>query len=217
MNAKINRPTAERLSLYYHYLKEHISPAEATVSSQQIADIIKVDPTLVRKDMAAISLRGRPRAGFDIEQAKTRIREVLGFNTVHRTVLVGAGRLGSALAAYPEFRDYGLHILALFDTNPAKIGTFVGARMIYAMSELSNIVRSQNVEMGIITVPADTAQSVADQLVAAGVTGIWCFSATQIHTPANVVVRQEHLSAGLADILYRQAVKRHEQVEQVAE
>lgn len=202
-NDKLNRPTLERLLLYYHYINRHMNGVDtACISSAELAQIIGVDDTLVRKDFAGIGLKGRPRSGFVMADIKSRIRDILGFEKTYNAVLVGSGRLGGAIACYDEFRDYGLKIVAMFDNDLQKIGSQVGEFTIQPLIELAPTIQHQNIALGILTVPADAAQNLADQMIDAGIKGIWCFSPTHIVVPSHVVLRQEHLSVGIAGLSY---------------
>jgi len=199
----LNRPTLERLLLYYHFIDHHLVAEDgSTVSSTKIANFMDLDDTQVRKDLAAISLRGRPRVGFVISEVKSRIRNILGFEEDCRAVVVGAGRLGGAIASYSEFRIYGLDIVALFDNHPDKIGRTIGNHVVQPVSQLLTIVKQRKVRLGVITVPAEAAQDVAEKLVQSEIKALWNFSPKNLIVPKTVTVRDEHLSVGLADLLY---------------
>ncbi len=200
---KLNRPTLERLLLYYHYINEHMNGEDtACISSSELAQIIGVDDTLVRKDFASIGLKGRPRSGFVMADIKSQIRVILGFDKSYHAIIVGAGRLGGAIACYDEFKDYGLKIVGLFDNDIQKIGSQIGEFTIQPLVELSPIIQQLQVILGILTVPAEAAQPLADQMIEAGVKGIWCFSPTHLVVPSHITLRQEHLSVGIAGLSY---------------
>jgi len=201
--SKLNRPTLERLMLYYHSVSTLGEEHPTSISSGQLAQLMDMDATQVRKDFAAVGLRGCPRVGFVTNEIKEKIRDMLGFDRVQKAVVVGAGRLGGALASYKEFRKYGLNIVALFDKDPTKVGLTVGHHVVQPMDRLDTFIRHQNVQLGIITVPADATQQVANALVAAGVKGIWNFSPASPTLPPELAYRHEHLSVGLAALSYR--------------
>jgi len=173
-----------------------------TVSSAKLAKFMDSDDTQVRKDLAAIGLKGRPRIGFVASEVKNKIRHVLGFDENNRAVVIGAGRLGGAIASYKGLADYGLEIVALFDNDQQKIGLTVGHHIVQPVNRLTTIVKRRDVHLGIITVPADAAQEVADRLVQAGVNTIWNFSPTSIPAIEGGAVRHEHIAVGLAELLY---------------
>jgi redox-sensing transcriptional repressor len=192
---------------YYYFVGEERRPAsevpeEDTVSSAEIAEFLHMDDTLVRKDLAAIGVRGYPRVGFKVDEVLTAIREVLGFEQTHRAVIVGAGRMGGALANYTDFAKYGLVVMAVFDNDPAKLGKTLGGAVIQSLDNLESTIARLGVRLAILTVPVDPAQSIADRLVVAGVQAIWNFAPTRLVAPPHVVVRHEHISVGLAELAY---------------
>lgn len=202
-------PLLARLVHYYHFVAQRSRETEAAnVSSAQIADYVRIDDTQVRKDLAAIGVRGAPRVGYPAAEVQTRIRTVLGFDAACPAVLVGAGRLGGALALYPGFDEYGLKIAGLFDADPRKVGLHIGQIMILPLSDVKEVVRRNNVRLGILTVPAAAAQEIADLLVSAGVQALWNFAPVNLNVPRDVIVRHEHISVGLGELLYH--LKRRE-------
>lgn len=199
----LNQLVLERLMHYYHLVGEQIPDrASGWVSSAHIAELLSMDDTLVRKDLAAIGVRGRPRVGFSIAELKGRIREVLGFNDTYRTVVVGAGRLGGALVSYSGFAKYGLYIVAMFDSDESRVGSVMGGVLIQSVDKLEAVIQRHDVNMAILTVPAEAAQSLADRLVAAGIRAIWNFAPTSLSVGESVFVRHEHISVGLAELAY---------------
>ena len=198
----------ERLMHYYHFVGEQLENGQgATVTSTQIAELLHMDATLVRKDLAAIGVRGIPRVGFNAREVLGTIREILGFEEVSRGVILGAGRLGGAMASYHGFARYGLKICALFDCEPTKIGTGWAGYVVQPLENLPQVVREEQIDLAILTVPAEAAQSVATFAIDAGVKVLWNFANTNIHVPEEVFVRHEHISVGLAELSYR--LKRH--------
>jgi redox-sensing transcriptional repressor len=137
-----------------------------------------------------------------VAELKLKLEEVLGLKNVNEAVLVGIGRLGRAIVDYPGFERYGLNIVALFDNDPGIIGSNVNGREVFAVKELNHIVKRLNIKVGIISVPAPWAQSIADTLVKSGVRAIWNFAPAAIYVPDEVVVRNEDLAAGLATLFH---------------
>jgi redox-sensing transcriptional repressor len=191
---------------YYRYL---VSVPEVrgakTVTSAQIATALDIDPTQVRKDFGAIGLLGMGRVGFDVCEVCTAIRRALGFDERLEAVLVGAGHLGGALVAYEHFTQYGLHIIAAFDSDKRKVGRSIGSLTVQATRALTPFVRRRGIRLAILTTPPEVAQKVADRLVNAGVKAIWNFAPTRLDLPAAVMVRNEHISLGLSEISYHLA------------
>lgn len=193
----------ERLMHYYYFVGAQTDEgAGETVSSAQIAKFLNMDDTLVRKDLAAIGVRGYPRVGFKSAEVLAAIRNVLGFNDTYKAIIVGAGRMGGALAAYTDFAKYGLFVVAAFDIDPNKQGMVLGGIVVQPMENLEMVITRHGVRLAILTVPAGPAQDITDRLARAGVRAIWNFAPVNLSAPTNVVVRHEHISVGLAELAY---------------
>ncbi|MCP4639929.1 MAG: redox-sensing transcriptional repressor Rex [bacterium] len=200
---ELKHATVERLMHYYHFISEQVETSGTeTVTSGEIAKLVRMDDTLVRKDLAAIGVRGLPRVGFRCAAVVNAIHDVLGFGRKYRGVIIGVGRMGSAMASYKGFAKYGLEVCALFDLDPFKMGLVGGGNEILPLSKLPEVVRDQDVSVAILTVPAEAAQEVADAAVAAGVKALWNFASTSLSVPDGVFVRHEHISVGLAELSY---------------
>lgn len=199
----LKRPLLERLVYYCHFVqeRERLTDAE-TVSSAQMAAYAGLDESQVRKDLAVIGVKGRPRIGYRTRDVESTVREALGFERSYRAVVVGAGKLGGAIISYPGFAKYGLEIAALIDADPRKTGTVVAGLPVRPLERLGEVVREQKITLGILTVPREAAQEIADRLVCAGVRAIWNFAPTWLNLPEHVHVRHEHLSVGLAELAY---------------
>jgi redox-sensing transcriptional repressor len=199
----LRRAHVERLMNYYQLLQGlSVHEQAETVSSSRIADLLDLDDTLVRKDLAAIGVRGCPRVGYSLRVVVDAIYKALGFEEPRRAVLIGGGRLGGAIASYPGFAKYGLTIVAVFDIDPAKIGTKLGEHVVRPLEELAQVVAENTAEVAILTLPADFAQVAADNAIAAGIRALWNFAPTWIAAPEGVRIRHEHLSTGFAELAY---------------
>ena len=194
----IPEQTLRRIPLYHQILAEMQARGEAYVSSRHLAQFFRIDDTQVRKDVSLIGYKGKPKAGYSILGLKKAIEEFLGINYENTAILVGAGRLGSALSQYPGLAEYGLRLVAIFDNDPARTGTVLGTFTILPMESLQRVVRSFDVGIAIICVPKDAAQSVAGRIVSLGIKAIWNFSPTQLTVPSDVIVRNENIALGLA-------------------
>jgi redox-sensing transcriptional repressor len=157
----------------------------------------------IRKDLSCLREFGRPGVGYDVDEVAASLEEFLGLANDKEAIVVGAGRLGRALAAYPGFEAYGLRIVALFDKDPAKVGQEAAGRTIFPLSRLANVVRRLHIQMGIIAVPADAAQGVAEAMVEAGITVIWNFAPVHLVVPGGIWVENEDLASRLATLSYR--------------
>lgn len=188
--------TLNRLPLYLNYLKS-LDPS-GNVSSTEIAKALGLNDVQVRKDLSAVSSGGRPKIGYSVTSLMSDLKDFLGYNSVHHAVLIGAGNLGRALMSYRGFSEYGLKIVAGFDTVQALIGCRVDGKPIFSLSELSSFCRENNVRIGVITTPADNAQSACDMLISAGIKAIWNFAPAHITVPDGVLVQNENMASSLA-------------------
>jgi redox-sensing transcriptional repressor len=173
-----------------------------TITSAQLGAALDIDPTQVRKDFGAIGLMGISRVGYEVCEVCRAIRLLFGFDRPYSAVLVGTGHLGSALLAYTGFARFGLLIVAAFDSDPAKVGSQIAGITVQPMQALKPYIRNHGIRMGIITTPVAVAQGVTDQLVASGVKAVWNFSPTRLNVAQGVLVRNEHISLGLAQLAY---------------
>ncbi len=194
---KIPKSVLKRLPGYLAYLKNMPENAPLHISATALAAALGMGEVQVRKDLAMVSDGGRPKIGYLRESLIEDIEQFLGYDNTTDAVLIGAGKLGQALMAYKGFSDYGLNILAAFDARPKKEKTDEG-KPIYSTAELSRYCRANNVLMGIITVPAEAAQEVADLLIAGGIKAIWNFAPVHLDVPANILVQNENMATSLA-------------------
>ena len=194
---KISKSVLKRLPGYLAYLKNMPENAPTHISATALANALGMGEVQVRKDLAMVSDGGRPKIGYQRESLIDDIEQFLGYDNTTDAVLIGAGKLGQALMGYKGFDEYGLNILAAFDANPKMERTEEG-KPIYPISKLTQYCRSHKVLMGIITVPAESAQEVADQLIAGGVKAIWNFAPTHLDVPPNILVQNENMATSLA-------------------
>ena len=201
--ARLRRLVVERLMRYYRFLSDG-SPKRRgpTVTSAEIASALDIDPTQVRKDLGSIGIVGMGRVGFETCEVCRSIRAALGFDREVDAVLVGAGRLGSALLSYPGFVRYGLDIAAAFDNDKKLKGRKVSGLVVKPMQSLKPFVEKHDIKLAIITTPANVSQHLADRLVEMGIKAIWNFSPTRLIVPEEVLVRDEHISIGFAEIAH---------------
>ncbi|KAF2958080.1 REX family transcriptional regulator [Thermotoga sp. Ku-13t] len=188
------RPTFERLKLYHRLL---LDVKEEYISSETMARMLKLQPEQVRKDLSHLRTTGKPKLGYKVEELKKELDELFAVKRETAVVIVGAGRLGSALANYRGFARYGIEIVAIFDNDPQKIGQFVSDLVVLPLKDLKRIVKRFNVEIGVICVPEESAQEVANLLVACGIKGIWNFAPVQLEVPEDVVVVNEDITQSL--------------------
>lgn len=206
----ISEPTLRRLVGYYRYFRDLQERGAESVSCVAVGDQLAIDPTLVRKDLESISIVGRRRVGFAVAELIAGIEAHLGYNGVNRTFLVGAGTLGTAILKHWKFRQYGIEIIAAFDVAPARIGEEIGGLDVQHLDRLPELAREFKPQLGIITVPPEGAQEVADLLVANGIAAIWNFAPVILRTPSDVIVQNEDLYRSLATLSYRLVMKQGE-------
>ena len=187
----------KRLPGYLNYLKGISDSASPYISATALANALGMGEVQVRKDLAAVSNGGRPKVGYHRESLIEDIEQFLGYDNTNNAVLVGAGKLGLALLGYVGFDAYGLQILAAFDEKPSLDKTDSG-KPVLAMDKLEGFCRANKVCMGIITVPAQFAQQVCDQMIAAGIKAIWNFAPTHLEVPDNILVQNENMATSLA-------------------
>ena len=166
-----------------------------------IATALNMGEVQVRKDLAMVSDGGRPKIGYLRERLMEDISQFLGYDNTTDAVLIGAGRLGQALMGYRGFEEYGLNVLAAFDTNPAVDRTDDG-KPIYRMDQLETFCKAHKVLMGIITVPVEHAQQVCDRLIHCGIKAIWNFAHVDLNMPEGIQVENVHLSESLMKLSY---------------
>lgn len=181
-----------RLTLY-HFIFDNLSESEQYISSTKIAQLLNIDDSQVRKDLKYLSNPGKCRVGYETKKLKVAIEECLGFKQTRDAFIVGAGNLGSALAKYDSFKDYGLNILAMFDTDPQKIGTIMNGKEIFDITRVGNLAARLGVDIAILTVPKDRAKSAANYLAGAGIKYIWNFTPCVLDVPKDVKVWNENL------------------------
>jgi len=191
---------------YHRFLTETRGPdAPDSVTSAEIAEALDIDPTQVRKDLAAVGVRGQGRVGFDANEAVRAIRRSLAFDQIHLAVVIGAGHLGGALMAYQGFARYGLRIAAAFDNDKEKVGQEVAGCagcVVRHTRGMKAFIQRHKIRLAILATPASVSQKMADRVVAGGVTAIWNFSPTRLTVPEQVFVRNEHISLGLSELAY---------------
>ena len=205
MQKVIPEPTLRRLPLYCEYLRVLKRRGLATIASAKIARDLELDSTQVRKDLAVTGVRGKARVGHDIASLIDAIEKFLGWQNNTEAILIGCGHLGTALLGFSGFRDYGVTIVAAFDADPEKNDTRVHGFRVLPLGQLPDFTDRRRIHLGIITVPAAAAQSVAELMVQAEIRAIWNFSPALLALPPGIIVRNENLACGLAMLSHRLA------------
>jgi redox-sensing transcriptional repressor len=195
----IPKSTLSRLPLYYSHIHKLQQQGEKYVSAAAIAQSLNLNPVLVRKDLSGVSsVDGKPRTGFEIDTLLNDLSEFLGYNKVDEAILVGVGSLGRLILTNKEFSSMGLDIAVGFDKDPNLVGLQIGSKYILPMEKMESYIKRTGGKIGIITVPADQAQSVCDQMVECGILAIWNFAFTLLNVPQSILVKNENLPSSLA-------------------
>jgi len=192
--SRISESTVRRLSHYFRVLEEVQAEDKRMISSRRLAEREGITPAQVRKDLSCFGSFGRRGLGYNVEHLMHEIRGILGLDRRWRMVLVGVGNIGSALLAYRGFQRQGFDVVAIYDRDPGAIGRRVGS---LTVKDVSRLREAGAFEIGVIAVPAESAQQVADQLVAAGARGILNFAPRKLRVPAHVSLSAVDLTVEL--------------------
>jgi redox-sensing transcriptional repressor len=190
---------AARLSRYLQVLTQAKKMGRDSISSQEIGEYTNINATQIRRDLSGFGKFGKRGVGYNIDYLIAEIRKILRTSGQHNIALVGAGNLGQAIASSSIFADHGFNIAAVFDADPAKVGTPAGELRIEPMESLAEAVREKNIIVGVLAVPEGAAQEAADALVDAGVKIVFNYSEALITTPSDVAV---HRSSPAVELLY---------------
>ena len=198
---RIPDETVRRLPLYLRGLLLLSQDLQGKVSSRNLAEFLGVNPWQIRKDFSYFGGFGTPGVGYNTEKLIKQIKKILKLNVVHNAVLVGVGNLGMAILAYPGFKIYGFNITAVFDDDPKKIGRNIENIIVEDVVKLGSLKR-RKVDLGIIAVPREAAQEIADRLVKVGIKGLLNFSPCRIDVPKKVKVITIDIAMDLARLPY---------------
>ncbi|HUK93539.1 MAG TPA: redox-sensing transcriptional repressor Rex [Gaiellaceae bacterium] len=193
---------AARLSRYLQVLAQSKKMGKDRISSQEISDYTNINATQIRRDLSTFGKFGKRGVGYNIDSLLGEIRKILRTQGQHNIALVGAGRLGHAIASSPIFAEHGIHIAAVFDDDSEKLGSGIGSLTISDIRTLPAVVGEKNIIVGVLAVPADNAQQVADQLVGAGVKIIFNYSEALLDVPHDVTVHTSNPAVDLLHALY---------------
>ena len=199
MAERLTVGVAARLSRYLQVLTQAKKMGRDRISSQEISEYTNINATQIRRDLSSFGRFGKRGVGYNIDLLLGEIRKILRTQGQHNIALVGAGRLGSAIASSPIFAEHGITVAAVFDSDPAKEGRLIGGVFVSPLEMLGEIATERNIIVGVLAVPADQAQGVADALVAAGVKIIFNYSQALLTTPPDV---QVHTSNPAVELLY---------------
>lgn len=194
---EVSRATMGRLPTYLRYLKSTELYTE-NISATALAKELGLGEVQVRKDLGTVSGAGRPKTGYNVSELIGAIEKFLNHQNNSNVVIVGAGKLGRALLDYGGFKEYGLEIMAAFDiavTEPEKSNL---GKPIYSMNLLDDFCKENKIRIGVIAVPANSAQEVCDRFVKNGIRAVWCFAPCTLSVPDNIKVQYENMALSLA-------------------
>ncbi|MGP1431099.1 MAG: redox-sensing transcriptional repressor Rex [Treponema sp.] len=191
-------PSIRRLPSYLHIVKQAQADGNQYISGTVIAEELHLEPIQVRKDLAITGIIGKPKKGYPVDELVAAIEHFLRWDIQQKAILIGAGNLGTALTGYQGFRDHGLDICAAFDNDKKKIGKKIHGIPIFGMKDLAEQIQVLQPALAILTAPSPSAQTIANQLIEAGIDAIWNFTNVKIKAPAEVLVQQEDLTSGYA-------------------
>jgi redox-sensing transcriptional repressor len=194
---RIADSTVRRLSLYLRFLEEFENAGLTTVSSDELAARGGTTSAQVRKDLSFFGSFGKRGLGYQVAELTQSMRRILGLERDWRVIIVGIGKIGSALAQYEGFQQRGFRVAGLYDSDPAKIGREVNDLPVRPLEAIAEDNRERPVDIAVIAVPAAAAQRVVDQVVAAGITGIMSFAPIQLHVPADVTLNTVNMAMEL--------------------
>ena len=201
-DSRISDAVVHRLPKYYRYLSELEAAGIERVSSSRMSTDMNLNASQIRRDLNCFGGFGQQGYGYQVSRLKQEIMKILGIGSSYQAVIVGAGNIGQALLKYRHFDEEGYHIVAVFDAEPTLIGREVGSLTVRPMSDLADFMRQNIVDIGIIAVPKNYAQQLADDLVSMGVRGIWNFAPVDVEARKGISVENVHLSDSLYILSY---------------
>ncbi len=201
--SRVSDAVIRRLPVYYRHLVELEHNGVERISSRELGARMNTTASQIRQDINCFGGFGQQGYGYHVASLRQHMASILGIDRVYKAVIVGAGNIGRAVAGYTGFERDGFNIVGIFDTDPKAVGTACGKLTVQPAAELDAFLKKAKVDVGVIAVPLDAAQSVADQLVRGGVRALWNFAPMDIQHPDSVVSTHVHLSDSLHILTYK--------------
>jgi len=201
----IPKAIIDRLPLYFRTLRQLMDEGVKVISSEELGQRLEITPEQIRKDLALFGQFGKKGVGYFIVELISNIGKILGLDHKWHIAVIGLGHLGWALAQYRKFDSLGFELVGLFDVDPNKIGQCINGIPVLNLECLQEVMQKQTIHIGIVAVPEQSAQEVADRLVATGIRGIWNFAPRKIQVPDTVRIVNHDLSVGLNSLSYHLA------------
>jgi redox-sensing transcriptional repressor len=202
MRSNISMAVIRRLPKYYRYLNDLVEKGVTRISSMEFGRILGFTASQIRQDLNCFGGFGQQGYGYNVEELRDEIANILGLNKTNNAIIVGAGNLGQAIANYSGFRGSGFILKAMFDINPRLVGISIRDIKIMDIDEMSEFIKKADINVGIICTPKEGAQEVADKLTGEGIKAIWNFAPTDLNVPEDVIVENVHLSESLMVLAY---------------
>ncbi|SDZ98720.1 redox-sensing transcriptional repressor [Oribacterium sp. KHPX15] len=199
----ISQAVIQRLPRYYRYLEDLMDQGIERISSSELSKRMKLTASQIRQDLNNFGGFGQQGYGYNIKNLHDEIAKILNIDNEHEMIIVGAGHLGQALANYTNFRKRGFIVKAIFDKDPSIIGNMVGEIQIQSMDKLESVIKENDIKMAAVCIPKGPAIKVVEQLIDAGIVGIWNFAHVDLDVPDNIVIENVHLSESLMRLSYR--------------
>lgn len=196
----LSQGTLQRLPQYLIMLKAEQNENRTAVTADEIGSVVRVSPSQVRHDLTACGMNRAPGECYSVGELVELIEHALGYDDISNAVIVGAGQLGRALLSYQNYSDYGVDVIAAFDSDESLVGREINGRPVLSVKRMSSLCRRMKVHIGIITVPASYAQEACDRLLEGGIQAIWNFAPVHLKVPDNVVVKNEIIAVSLGEL-----------------
>lgn len=203
MYKKISLAVIKRLPRYYRYLGDLIENGTSRISSKDLSKKMNVTASQIRQDLNNFGCFGQQGYGYNVELLYEEIKKILGLNKTYNLIIVGAGNIGQALVNYMNFQKRGFNFIAIFDVNPRLIGINIRGIEIFDIDKLEQFLKSNKVDIAVLTLPKNNAVKVSQTIVECGVKGIWNFSHIDLKTPPDVIVENVHLTDSLMTLSYK--------------
>jgi redox-sensing transcriptional repressor len=199
---RIADSTVRRLSMYLRYLEDLDTQGQETASSDELAHLCGTTPAQVRKDLSFFGSFGKRGLGYPVHELTAHLREILGLEREWKVVIIGAGKIGAALANYRGFRQRGFRIVGVYDNDPKKIGQPWGEAIVHDMADLVQDIRREEAPIAVLAIPSEDAQDVVDHLVDAGIRAILNFAPAQITVPPHVSLKSVNMAMELEGLSF---------------
>ncbi|MBR5156523.1 MAG: redox-sensing transcriptional repressor Rex [Clostridia bacterium] len=193
----------KRLPRYYRYLGELLKQGVTRISSRDLSEKMGVTASQIRQDLNCFGGFGQQGYGYNIEKLHREIADILGLNRGYKTIIIGAGNLGHALANHSNFEKRGFKLVGIFDSNRNIVGSKINNLTVCHIDEIEAFFANEGADIAILALPKSSVKEVADRLIALNIKGLWNFSYTELNVPDNVAVENVHLSDSLMTLSYK--------------